>query len=217
MKTLELTRGKSADGKILYINDATDTYGTDLPARNTLALVPYITYQKSGGELEVITPSPFSVSDVETFTIDVEDKDGIYYARVYALPKYTSGPLSDGDIVYDTNTQSVSKMISGTLTAVALSSLASEDVDYGEINSMIDTALVILRDQMVLVAFQKKKDAIQNRCEMMEYNEAKQNLDYIILALYTAKIKFCAGEYAVAQQEIDTAIDLATKALKLDQ
>lgn len=216
MKTLELTRAKSEDGKILFIADDTDTYGTDLPARNTLALVPYFTFKPAGGAVETVEPETFSPSDVATFSIDVEDRDGVYYTRVYALQKYTSGPLDEGDIVYNTGTQRPEIMTADGLAAIAVADLADheDDINYGEIESLIDTALVIARAELVLVVLQKLKDAQVNKCEIFEYNEVKQNYDYVDLALFVAKTKFCAGEFEVAQQELETGLDVAIKTLE---
>lgn len=216
-KVLTLTRGKSQDGKTLFITDATTTYGTDLPDRDTLAVLPYFTYQATGQPISVVSPETYSPIDVVTFSVDVNEVDGVYYSLVFALPKWTAGPLDDGDIVYDTNTQLPSKMIEGVLTPITVASLVDEDVWYGEINSLMDTELVIKRDTAALHLFEKWKEAKDNRCEYQEYIEYKQNFDAIDLALWSAKIEFCATQYASAQKDIETGNDVADKLLKLDE
>ncbi len=216
MKTLTLTRGISADGNTLYKTDATEGYGTDLPARNTLALVPYITYKRSDAELEVIAPATYSPLDVVTFSINVDGKDGVYYAKVFALPRWTSGPLDEGDVVWDVNTGLPSKMISGTVTAIEVSSLINEDVDYGEINSLVRVELTKYKDQLLLIMLEKKEAYLENACEHNEYEKAKSDFEYIEMLIAGAHIKFCTGVPLSAQLMIETGISFAEKALDIN-
>jgi hypothetical protein len=213
MKVLSFKRGISQEGTTLLLTDITDTYGTDLPARDALALIPYITFQKSGGELQVISPAAHSPLDVVTFSIDVTDRDGVYYGRFYALPLYSGGDLDDDVIVFDTNDDKIKKMIDGTLTEVSVASLADEEVSFGELNSLIQTSLVEIRNELTLIVVEKQKDAIGHVCEMDEYYQAKFKRDYVTALWYYSHIKFCAGEYAMAQQGTDTGLDFGKKAL----
>lgn len=214
MKTLTLQRGLSQDGHTLFITDKTLTYDDELPARDSLALVPYITFQKSGGDVQVVAPATHSPIDVVTFSVDVEDLDGIYYARVYAIPLYEDGPLEDGLIVYDVSDAKVKKMIDEVLTEITVAFLSEEDIDYGEINSKVVTELTKVRDRMELISSDFQKKALDHVCEMDEYMAVKFKRDYVDAMLYRSHIKFCSGEFAASQQAIDTGLDFGQKAVQ---
>lgn len=213
MKTLTLSRGISQDGHTLMITDKTTTYDTDLPARDSLALIDYTTFQKSGQDEQVIAAASYSPLDVVTFSYDVEEQDGIYYTYVFAIPIYEAGPLEDGTIVYDVNDGKVKKMIDSTLTEITVASLIDEDVDYGQINSKVITELKKIEDELTLVVTDLQAKAIDHICEMDEYHAAQFKRDYVTNLLYYAHVKFCTGEYVTAQQAIDTGLDFGQKAI----
>lgn len=220
MKTLTLTRGKNSEGTILYITDATTTYGTDLPARNTLALVIYATYKHSDGTIDIVTPQAHSPLNVVTFNLPVENKDGIYYVYVFALPAYTSQPLSDGDIVYDTadGIVKIYEADDDSLTAYDIAELVgNEDIDYGRIDSKIDFQLTKYQDQLELITLEKLEESLDNRCEEFEYQVALKNSNYVRLLRSAANVYFCQGTPIKAQQLIETGIDFAEKALGIDE
>lgn len=218
MKTLTIHKGISLDGNTLSLIDET-VYGVLLPLRNTLAIIPYITFIPSGGALQVITPAAYNPSDVITFNVNVDGKDGVYYVLVFAFPEWTTGdPLVEGTTYFNLITSQVAKVISGVLTPVTapLSTLVNDAaINYGEADSIIRVELVKRKDLLQLLVLQKLEALSLKKCEHGEYAEAQRNFNYVRSLMVGAYLQFCMGNKVTAQQYIETGNNLGLKILKV--
>lgn len=207
-----VTKGISQDGKTLYITDATTDYGVGLPLRAEMALLIYIVYKASTGD-QVIAAEAYAPDDVLTFSIDVENKDGVYDIYVFAIKRLLEQVLVEGDIVYVDADNKIKKYVSAVLSEITLASLIDEEVGQTLTDALITTQVTILKDTLELAYLEKLEAYDGHICDFNELQVAKRNFDYTRALRSGAIIEKCSGHPIAAQLKIETAIEFATKAI----
>jgi hypothetical protein len=209
--SLIVNKGISVDGFVGHILDVSP-YGTTLPARNTLAVLPLVIFQSN--PTESITLNVYDPLVDSDFTFSIQNKDGVYLSYLFAVPTWTAGALNDGDIVFDLNTNTLKKRIAGVLIAITIESLLTEAIETGSIYHLVTTAITIKRDAAELEKLKKLEEYLDDVCEYNEYIKIKTDVDYIKTLRICSFIEFARSNYSIAHTNLITANSFADKLIE---
>lgn len=212
---------QSQDGLNLLIefNSATGAYdagtnpggfGTPNPERNTLAAIFYANHEREVADI-LAAPVAHDPLTVSSFTVPVSAKNGVFHYYLWLIQLYDDqeSPV-EGMIRYDNEapaTPFLKKYTSGAWTAsgvVTSVSLISEPalalkegyefpfpemIDYR--NSLEETKLI------------KLKARLNAECGRDDYENIRNDFEYVDGSLDSATLDFCAGVYAAAQETLE--------------
>jgi hypothetical protein len=207
--SLIVNKGISIDGKTIYLIDATLGYGDTLPERNTLAIIPYVVYKKISGDIEIFALAYDPLVD-STFGFNVEELDGVHLGYLFAVPRWTSGVLSEGDVVFDMNDLRLKKYVDDVLVEINTASLVEESsIENGSVYALVTTSITVKRDVLELEKLKKLEEYLEDKCEFNEYIQISRDYDYVRTLRAASFIEFAKALYVVAQQKLETGNSFA--------
>jgi hypothetical protein len=197
------------------MTDASE-YGGAAPERSSLGIVALAIFKASSGDVQV-EPNAYLAESVESFSFNVEGKDGVWEVHFWGLPLYEGQVLAEGDVVLDIDdARTIKKYVDGALTEVSLASLLEdEDVLHsGSKMALVTTDLSIKRDEIELAFLEVAEQYRTSVCDFQAYHEAQKNLNYIRVLRSAAFIHFCRGNYVTAQKHIESGNEFGTAVLE---
>lgn len=203
----KITLTISIDGKTLYITDATGVYnvttnptgyGTPNPERNTLALIPFVTYKKISGDVNVVVNS-YVAESATGFTVPLGD-DGWYTVNTYLVPLYNvlTTYLED-DITYDTALNRLQIFKSSVWEDATEADLLADNTINNSLQNHAKIAGISVEINNVWIKGMEKKP-----CDRTPFTEKTAYLDF---QLHSFLYDFCSGNRYEAQKTMEELIN----------
>lgn len=210
---------QSQDGSQLFIEvvEATGLYnavdnpggfGTPNPNRNNLALVFYGNHKRQEQDVLAV-PLAHDPLTVESYTLNLANLNGVVQYYVFAVPVFNPvGVYADGDVTYDNQTPGqpfLKKRVAGvwqTITSadlIALSIVVRKDGYAFPIAEMTFYKQGLNKKRLLVL-----RDVVRGETQTEDYDQLRNEFDYVDSELEAAVLDFCSGAYSEAQFKLET-------------
>lgn len=226
MLVLKTKSTRSADGTQVFIEfyNATGLYdsvnnpggfGSPNAERNTLAMLFYGNFQREAADIPAV-PFAFDPVTVQSYTLNIVGKNGVIDFYLFAVPLFTGGSYSAGDITYDnTNpSQPVLQQYNGTIwLPIDITELIGNSTIVQYENHLFPVPeMETYRNSLQRKRLDQVRDNVLDNSDDWEaYHLQRKDFDYVDGTLDASGMEFCSQNYAVAQARLEELENFASQ------